>query len=240
MCNGIDDNCNTNIDEGVLSVFYEDADNDLFGNELISVLSCNAPFGYVTDHSDCNDNIATGNAVYPGATELCNETDDNCDAVVDEGVQVLFYADADGDGFGNVAVTILACTAPPGYIVNSSDCNDDINTGATIHPSASEICNNIDDNCNALTDEGVLTTYFEDADGDSYGNSAVTTIACSVPFGFSGNNLDCNDVPVSGALVHPGAVEVCNGFDDNCNAQIDEGVLITFTEMQTMTLMVLH
>ncbi len=228
VCNGIDDNCNIIIDEGVLSVFYEDADHDLFGNELITVAACTAPTGYVPDHSDCNDNGATGSSIYPGAVEVCNETDDNCDAEVDEGVQIICYADADADGFGNAAITLLACTAPQGYVTNDTDCNDDANNGAAIHPSATEICNSIDDNCNSLTDEGVLTTYFEDADGDTYGNIAVTTLACSLPAGFSSNNLDCNDTPVSGSLVHPGITEVCNGHDDNCNAQIDEGVLITF------------
>ena len=62
--------------------------------------------------------------------------------------------------------------------------------------------------------------YYRDADVDTYGNSAVTTQACSQPSGYVTDSTDCND---SSASINPGALEVCNGVDDNCNGQTDEG-----------------
>src|SRR5687767_4043008 len=64
----------------------------------------------------------------------------------------LFYIDADGDSYGNPAVAQQACSAPNGYVANSTDCNDN---SAAVHLGAAEICGNgIDDNCNNQTDEG--------------------------------------------------------------------------------------
>jgi hypothetical protein len=134
ICNTIDDNCNTQIDEGVKLTFYADADNDGFGNIASTTLACSAPVGFVSNSADCNDN---NNAVKPGATEICNTIDDNCDTQIDEGVKLTFYADADNDGFGNIASTTLACSAPVGFVSNNTDCNDNNNA---VKPGATEVC----------------------------------------------------------------------------------------------------
>jgi len=121
--------------------------------------------GFTIEDGDCDDNDASIN---PGATEVCNGVDDNCDGQIDEGVGTNFYADADGDGFGDLNSTILACSQPEGYVSNSDDCDDN---DASVNPGAEEICdNNIDDNCNGEIDEGCcditvdagddVTTYF--------------------------------------------------------------------------------
>ncbi|HYV94461.1 MAG TPA: MopE-related protein, partial [Chitinophagales bacterium] len=215
-CNGIDDNCNGQVDEGVKTTFYADADGDTYGNVNSTTLACSAPTGYVSNSTDCNDANA---AIHPNATETCNGIDDNCNGTVDEGVKTTFYADADGDTYGNVNSTTLACSAPTGYVSNSTDCND---ANASIHPNATETCNGIDDNCNGTVDEGVKTTFYADADGDTYGNLNSTTLACSAPTGYVSNSTDCND---ANASIHPGASEQCNSIDDNCNGQIDDGVV---------------
>ena len=58
---------------------------------------------------------------------------------------------------------------------------------------AKELCNCRDDNCNGQIDEEVQTTYYRDADKDTYGNPAVTTQACAMPSGYVQNDDDCND-----------------------------------------------
>ncbi len=217
QCNGLDDNCNGNIDEDVRMTYYRDSDGDTYGNAADSILSCTQPNGFVSRAGDCNDSDPNVN---PDVHESCNNRDDNCDGRTDEGAQLTFYRDADGDTFGNAAVTTLACTAPAGYVSNSSDCDDTSAAAAAVHPGATEICNGIDDNCNGQIDEGVQITYYRDADGDGYGNPdpALTTQACSMPAGYAANNADCNDSPSSGASIHPGAVEICgDGIDQDCN-----------------------
>ncbi|MFM7730094.1 MAG: MopE-related protein, partial [Flavobacteriales bacterium] len=127
--------------------------------------------------------------------ETCNNLDDDCDGVIDEGF------DLDLDGF-------TSC---------GGDCNDN---NPNVRPNATETCNGIDDNCNGTIDEGLLVTFYQDADGDGYGNAAVTTQACSAPTGYVSNNTDCND---SNANVRPNATESCTtSVDDNCNGQINE------------------
>ena len=77
ICNGVDDNCNGEIDEGVKQTFYRDADNDGYGNATNTTQACTAPAGYTTDDTDCNDNNAS---IHPGATEIYgDDIDENCD-----------------------------------------------------------------------------------------------------------------------------------------------------------------
>ncbi|QQS64300.1 MAG: putative metal-binding motif-containing protein [Chitinophagaceae bacterium] len=101
-------------------------------------MACTAPIGFVTNSGDCDD---SNPAINPGATEVCDGLDNNCDGQIDEGVKTTFYADADGDGYGNAANTTMACTAPIGFVTNSGDC-DDINPA--INPGATEVCDGLD------------------------------------------------------------------------------------------------
>jgi len=67
------------------------------------------------------------------------------------GTPIICYADADGDGYGDSSVSIADCIIPPGYVLNSSDCDDTPGTGATIYPGAIEIPNNgIDEDCDGF------------------------------------------------------------------------------------------
>ena len=85
-----------------------------------------------------------------------------------------YYRDADGDGFGNPADSILACSQPIGYVANNTDCNDG---NPAVHPGATEVCNGIDDDCNGQVDDGlVFTRYYPDADGDGYGTGTGQSI----------------------------------------------------------------
>ncbi len=193
--------------------FYRDADNDTYGNQNISIAqpSPTPPTGYVANNTDCNDNNA---AINPGATEIVADgVDQDCNT------SELCYTDIDNDDFG-ISTLInssdLDCgDANEAYVVG--DCNDN---NAAINPLATEVCNSADDDCDGLIDEGVQNTYYRDFDNDTYGNPTATTMACSAPSGFVSNNTDCND---GSASVNPGAMEVCNGTDDDCDGLIDEG-----------------
>ena len=61
-CNGIDDNCNGQIDEGVKTTYYADTDVDGYGNPNVTTQACSVPNGYVSNNSDCND---AGAAIHP-------------------------------------------------------------------------------------------------------------------------------------------------------------------------------
>jgi hypothetical protein len=133
-----------------------------------------------------------------------------------------FYADGDGDGFGNAAVSVELCAAPPGFVTDSTDCDD---ACAACFPGNAEVCDGEDNNCNATTDEGVLVTFYRDSDGDGHGVPGGAIQACTAPSGFAASSDDCNDAC---AACFPGNAEVCDGNDNNCNSTVDEGVRTTF------------
>ncbi len=126
--------------------FFADNDGDGFGNPEDAITDCEQPNGYVSNDADCDDSDP---AVYPGAEELCNNKDDNCDGQIDEGLATdSYYLDNDGDGFGNAEMSITTCAPPSGYVANNEDCDD---SDPTINPDASEIANNgIDEDCDGM------------------------------------------------------------------------------------------
>ena len=231
ICNALDDNCNGIIDEdAVFTIWFADVDADGFGDPDLDSLSCFTPSGFVSDFTDCND---ANNLIYPTASDICNALDDNCNGIIDEdAVFTLWFVDADADGYGNPDIDSLACFTLSGFVTDSSDCND---ADAFVFPDAAEVCNNTDDNCNGFTDEGLsLQHLFMDADGDGFGNSQSDTITCLTGLvGYVSDSTDCDD---TNALIFPGAAEVLNGVDDNCNKLIDEGLSITDAELSDIVI----
>ncbi len=133
-----------------------------------------------------------------------------------------FYADADGDGFGDDGVTEQRCTAPAGFVAKGGDCADD---NAAVHPDGKEICDAVDNDCDGMIDDAdasvdmtTLGTFYRDSDGDSYGDAAMTKKACAKPSGYVMSSSDCDD---GEAAVHPGAVEVCDFVDNDCDQLVD-------------------
>jgi hypothetical protein len=81
-CDGVDNNCNGSVDEGVKPTWYRDADGDGAGNWNVPAQACSQPSGYVGNGDDCED--ANGsNSPYNG--EWCGDyQDNNCDGMIDE------------------------------------------------------------------------------------------------------------------------------------------------------------
>ena len=133
-------------------LWYMDADMDGFGNPNLFTSGCTAPTGYVANNLDCDDNNPN---IHPMANDVCGE-DRNCDGLFE--TAVLWYKDADEDGFGDPFESLLACVQPPGYVSNAEDCNDE---NSHQFPGAPETCDGIDNNCDGLVDN--------DADSDEDG-----------------------------------------------------------------------
>jgi hypothetical protein len=170
----------------------------------------------VQDNTDCID---WDSGIHPGATELCDNLDNDCDLIIDNGAPfITWYYDNDADGFGNVDISVEACSPPFSYVQDSTDCVD---VDFSIHPGANEICDWQDNNCDGNIDEGWQPfTWFRDFDNDGYGDITVWLVHCSQPIGYILDNNDCDDYYNN---VHPGANEICaDGLDNDCDGQIDE------------------
>ncbi len=255
-------------------------DSDRDGDGHVSSSCCNG----ASCGDDCDD--ASG-GVFPGVPDDCNAIDDDCDGTIDERPTLRFYRDLDGDEFGVTEDSVLACSAPPGYAVLRGDCDD---TRRGVNPSAMEICNGRDDDCDGATDPGCACdvddtmpcgvtdvgrcaygtmtclsmggsgsawgpcvgaigpgmeacggededcdgrmdesdaidarTFYLDMDGDGAGRMTVRVVACTAPMGYSTRGDDCNDTDSN---AFPGATEVCNLRDDDCDTRTDEGLTL--------------
>jgi hypothetical protein len=178
-------------DPCVESTWFHDADGDGHaGTETLN--ACQSPGeGWLDTTDDCDD---ANPDVFPGAIEICNEVDDDCNVLIDDDPvdAGTWYTDADADTYGDPNAPLTACVQPAGSVTNTDDCDD---TSAAIFPGALEICNNLDDDCNTLVDDDPtdLSTFYEDADSDAHGNPEVLVEACFQPDGFVTVDDDCDD-----------------------------------------------
>ena len=173
--------------------------------------------GFSASDGDCDDN---DNLPDPGADEVCDEVDNDCDGDIDEDPTdgLTVYADADGDGYGDATAPTTGCSAGDGLVTDATDCDDD--DDAT-HPGADEVCDEADNDCDDDIDEDATDaeTFHTDADGDGYGHPANTAVACAQADGLSADATDCDDGDPDR---HPGAEEICNDEDDDCDGETDE------------------
>ena len=198
VCNGLDDNCDGDIDEGVTSIFYVDGDGDGYGtNEEVE--GCEVGSGLSDNRLDCNDEDPE---IYFGALEVCDGIDNDCDQLVDtddEDVDLssapLWYTDLDSDGWGDDTSTASACEQPAGMAAQGGDCDE---LRASVNPGATELCDGLDTDC-----DGSTPSDEQDDDAD----------------GFRSCDGDCDD---GEDTVYDGATELCDGLDNDCSGAVGE------------------
>ena len=137
ICDGVDNDCDGEVDEGLLTEVYEDADGDGFGDPAAASEACIPASGQVDNGSDCDDSDP---AIHPGVEDICDGLDNDCDGEVDEDADgITWYLDEDGDGYGDSEIAITNCTgeAPAGYAPIYAPCIAQVD-GSCVPASSTE------------------------------------------------------------------------------------------------------
>lgn len=220
LCDDVDNNCNGIVDDGAApQKWYADADADGYGDALAETTDCDRVVGASLSDEDCDD---TSPVAFPGAPERCDGLDNDCDGKTDEGVLSAWYADLDGDGWGDAGTTTDVCDPGPGWSARVGDCDD---SSLDSRPGAPEQCNGLDDDCDQRVDDDVqMITWYDDDDGDGYGDLLDVTEDCSAPPDTVSRAGDCDD---RDAALNPSAVEICDEVDQDCDGVADDGLATT-------------
>lgn len=231
VCDGVDNDCSGQIDDDAADAtrWFRDIDGDGFPGEVDVLWACEQPSDvYVAEalieRIDCDD---VDRDVFPDAPEHCDGIDEDCDGVADnDPVDSLpFFADVDGDGFGDSERTGEACFSshPPATVLNNQDCRDD---DELFNPDANEVCDGEDNDCDGLVDDDdssldvrTATRRYFDGDGDGFGRSPAGVTCGEVFDDTVTDNTDCDD---DDPLSNPLGAEVCDGADNDCNGEVDD------------------
>ena len=231
-CNGVDDDCNGKTDEtegaaGCI-IYFRDYDVDGFGVDTDWKCLCQpAEYHTAAEGGDCLD---LNDKIFPGAPEVCNGMDDDCDGIVDNpGTDACqwWYKDMDGDGYGDADDTSCLCGAEGLYTsLVPGDCDDG---NPAVNPGQVEVCNGLDDECNGIKDDegaGGCTVFFVDLDKDGWGVENPSPLCYCKPT-LNHIALKASDCDDGKAGVNPDAKETCStSYDDDCNGNPnDEGAL---------------
>jgi hypothetical protein len=225
VCNGLDDDCDTSTDEGVVVDLYRDSDGDMFGSADMTMEGCpESMVGWVPDMTDCDD--ARGD-IHPGAVDRCDPdlTDDDCNGTPN---------DPPG-GCECITGASRPCTSSGICASGVEMCIDGSYGACSISPEPFETCDGEDDDCNGTVDDGLRRPCWPDGDLDGYAAlGAMSSSECATPggrcpAGFTdrspmGADVDCNDASASRS---PAVTELCNGIDDNCSGTVDELLTVT-------------
>ncbi len=149
--------------------------------------------------------LTAGDTAYASNLVVFADDATTAEGLVSSEADMCNICDSDGDG------------AQASWC-GGDDCDD---TDPSVYPSASEVCDGVDNDCDGTVDEDDAIdakTWYQDADSDGYGNASVTDIDCYQPTGYVADDSDCDD---SLAEVHPGAEEICgDGVKNDCDADL--------------------
>lgn len=184
---------------GVCTATFDGIMSCLAANPM-SAWECSPGIGFgaqpILDMGPCQAAIDAHNVCLDPFEETCDGTDQDCDGSIDEGLAgFVFYRDGDADGWGDDAMTMEGCGAvPAGYADRGGDCDD---SARSIHPSAPEECDMLDNDCNMLVDDGLPeNTFYFDGDMDGWGDTLSPIMSCepspSPPFVVLDG--DCDDM----------------------------------------------
>ena len=210
-CDNVDQDCDGDYEDAPELTWYEDLDGDGYGSDYSSRLDCRPQGdGWVLEGGDCADWDPTTS---PGAPELCDYYDNNCNGETDEGIsKEEWFLDVDGDGWGTRFLEyygrsyeyVASCDHGDDWVSNEGDCDD---RNPAVHPRATEVCDGVDNDCNGLADIEEITCSPDVVVID--GRSALPAL-----FGTNGLRVDGAESNRLGATI-AGAGDVNgDGFED--------------------------
>ncbi len=199
---GLDNDCDgvaDGDDAPAQGSWHPDVDGDGYGDHASVIEACQQPDGTVDDATDCDDGDPL---THPGASELCDGADDDCDGYVDEDAIDLgtWHADVDGDGYGDPDAAVTDCEQPDGTVEDATDCDD---ADPSIHPGAQPGCDGKDHDCDGVADN--------DGDGDGYSDEACGGDDC--------DDGDASTYPLAPEVCGDGVVNDCQGSEAAARAE---------------------
>jgi len=210
VCDLKDNDCDGTVDEGVTTRYWRDQDGDGYGLQGDFVDVCTQPLGYVRDKTDCDD---TNDQINPGMAEACNGVDDDCDGIIDERNAigcVDYYLDVDQDNWGLLADSRCLCAPRGDYdTTQENDCDD---TNDQINPDTADICNGVEDDCDAGTADG---------SGETAPLNDRQAGVCV------GSQKSCTGTWTNDYSAVPNWEDpelTCDHLDNDCNGEVDEGL----------------
>lgn len=247
-CDGGADDADPDGAPSGTGTWYTDRDGDGHGDPASALVACDAPFGHVAQAGDCDDDPDGCGALCnegldetPVGGACADGFDNDCDGITDTDPGctggLRCYADSDGDSFGAEAdfITIAPAQVPAGgcadyddgthavgyWTAVIGDCDD---SDDAINPDASELAgNDVDENCDAA-----MTCWVDADDDDFAADDAAEADApngqtCTAAFRLAAQRGDCDDAETTcGAACNPDAREICDSFDNDCNAKVDD------------------
>lgn len=222
VCDGLDNDCDTEVDEAVELAQYEDVDGDHYGGGEVAFHACTKVRGYATVGGDCDD---LDPAIHPGAPESCElpAVDRDCSGKSN---------DLPG-GCSCNSGDERACPLPGACEQGILTCVDEVWSACSI-PPVTETCNGVDDDCDGEVDEDAAVECFEDEDGDGFAAAgAEAELLCPTPGAHGAcpqaytarapavGSIDCSPLDPKAS---PASDEVCNGEDDDCSGVPDDGL----------------